>query len=436
MTASILAPYLVRVQSIPSICTRVRERRMIRCAVGSLLVSLVTLLLPGVGSAQQAPASGSQPFAPDWAMFAGGEVFAKKGCGRCHSVRGVGGGVGPDLASAEAGKGFFDIGAAMWNHLPLMGAQMRQQGIERPRMTAREMSNVIAFIFTLQYFDELGDPKAGEALFTQKGCVQCHSVGGKGGHVGPALDPLKRANSPVLVAAAMWSHGPRMAEVMKQRGIARPTFQGKELLDIIAYIATASSDTSTETLQVAPGTPERGQKLFAERQCAACHAINGKGGKIGPDLGRPGHQSLTRFAEDMWNHAPAMWARMAARGIAFNPLTGQEMADIVAYLYVARYFDALGDAAQGAQLVQRAGCLTCHSVAGKGGKIAADFTTSRNVTSPSGLIAGMWNHAPLMEAQVQRQQIKWPTLSGQDLADVSAYLRSIWKGDATKSRTP
>lgn len=399
-----------------------------------LLVALVALLVPRLLFAQPAAQPGSQPFAPDWAMFAGGEVFAKKGCGKCHGVRGSGPGVGPDLARVESGRGFFDIGAAMWNHLPGMGARMREQRIDRPRITPREMSNLIAFLFTLQYFDEAGDAKTGEALFAQKACVQCHSVGGRGGQVGPALDALKRANSPVLVAAAMWSHGPRMAEVMKSKGIQRPTFQGKELLDIIAYIGSASSDTSTETAQIAPGTPERGQKLFAEKQCAACHAVGGKGGKIGPDLGRPGQQGLTRFAANMWNHGPAMWSRMRERGIPFSPLTGQETADIVAYLYASRYFDAAGNATRGAEVVRDSGCLACHAIGGKGGKVAADFTTSRNVTSPPGLIAGMWNHAPLMEAQVQKQQVKWPTLTGSDLADVAAYLRSIWKGDGRKSR--
>jgi mono/diheme cytochrome c family protein len=112
------------------------------------------------------------------------------------------------------------------------------------------------------------------------------------------------------------------------------------------------------------------------------------------------------------------------------------MADVVAYLYVSRYFDQpVISRIQGQQLVRTKGCLTCHSINGKGGKISADFATSKLVGSPASLIAGMWNHSRFMEAQVQKQQIPWPILTGQELADISAYLASISKGGALKPPT-
>jgi mono/diheme cytochrome c family protein len=325
----------------------------------------------------------------------------------------------------------------MWNHLPRMGAKMLEAGIQRPTLTSAEVSNLIAFLFTVQYYDEPGDPKAGEKLYAAKGCVQCHEVGGKGGRVGPGLDFLKRANSPVLVAAAMWNHGPEMAEAMKAKGIVRPTFQGKEMVDLIAYIVAAAKADVSETAQVVPGTPERGRKLFGEKRCIVCHSVGGKGGTVGPELGRRGHHvSLSQFAALMWNHGPGMWAKMNERGIQVPRLTGQEMADVVAYLYVSRYFDQpVISRIQGQQLVRTKGCLTCHSINGKGGKISADFATSKLVGSPASLIAGMWNHSRFMEAQVQKQQIPWPILTGQELADISAYLASISKGGALKPPT-
>jgi mono/diheme cytochrome c family protein len=408
---------------------------MIQRAAVTALVSVLVLVAATIpaGGQQQPP----QPFAPDWAMFAGGKVFAEKGCGRCHALRGIGGGIGPDLARIQTGTSFFELGADMWNHLPRMGAKMLEAGIQRPTLTSAEVSNLIAFLFTVQYYDEPGDPKAGEKLYAAKGCVQCHEVGGKGGRVGPGLDFLKRANSPVLVAAAMWNHGPEMAEAMKAKGIVRPTFQGKEMVDLIAYIVAAAKADVSETAQVVPGTPERGRKLFGEKRCIVCHSVGGKGGTVGPELGRRGHHvSLSQFAALMWNHGPGMWAKMNERGIQVPRLTGQEMADVVAYLYVSRYFDQpVISRIQGQQLVRTKGCLTCHSINGKGGKISADFATSKLVGSPASLIAGMWNHSRFMEAQVQKQQIPWPILTGQELADISAYLASISKGGALKPPT-
>ncbi|MBI4608965.1 MAG: cytochrome c [Candidatus Rokubacteria bacterium] len=408
-------------------------RRSKRSALGVAAGLLLLVSTVGLASAQQQP---PQPFAPEWGMFSGGKIFGEKGCGKCHAVRGFGGKVGPDLGRIETGKSFFELGAAMWNHLPRMGARMREVGIQRPTLTASQLSNLIAFLFTVQYYDELGDPKSGEALFAAKGCVQCHEIGGKGGHIGPGLDFLKRANSPVLVAAAMWNHGPEMAEAMKAQGIERPTFQGKELVDLIAYVVQAARDGAGQTAQVIPGTPERGGKLFSEKRCIVCHSVGGKGGKVGPELGRRGHHvSLTQFAGLMWNHGPAMWAVMRERGVQVPRLRGQEMADILAYLYVSHYFDQAASGARGQELVETKGCLTCHSIRGKGGKISADFATSRLVGSPAGLLAGMWNHARFMEAQAQKQEIPWPVLTGQELADISTYLASLSKAIAPKPKS-
>ena len=159
-----------------------------------------------------------------------------------------------------------------------------------------------------------------------------------------------------------------------------------------------------------------------------CHSVGGKGGKVGPELGRAYHVSLTQFAGLMWNHGPAMWARMKERGIEVPSLTGQEMADIVAHLYTLHYFDpAAGNSARGQQVLQSKGCVACHSVRGKGGKVAGDFSTSGVVGSPSALIAAMWNHSREMEDQAQKRGIKLQTIKGQELADLATYLRSLTK---------
>jgi mono/diheme cytochrome c family protein len=219
-----------------------------------------------------------------------------------------------------------------------------------------------------------------------------------------------------------------MAEAMKGKGIVRPAFQGKEMVDLIAYIVAAARDGAGETAQVIPGTPERGAKVFGDKRCVACHSVGGKGGKVGPELGHRGHHvSLTQFASLMWNHGPAMWAKMNELGIQVPRLTGQEMADLLAYLYVSHYFEQAASAGRGRQLVQSKGCLTCHSVRGKGGKISADFATSKVVGSSASLVAGMWNHSRYMEAETEKQKISWPVLTGPEMADIDRYFQSLVK---------
>lgn len=405
-------------------------------SAGRILAFAVVIVLLGGGPARAQQSLPSRPFAPEWGMLAGWDVFTSKGCGKCHALRGVGGGVGPDLARVQPGTTFFDIGAAMWNHLPRMGAKMREVGIDRPRLTPLEASNLIAFIFTAQYWDETGVPSVGARLFAEKACAECHTVGGKGAAGGRPLDHLKGTNSPVLVAAAMWNHGPQMAERMKAQGIERPILNGRQLADLVAYIVSAARSEGVQTTQVVPGTPARGEQLFGEKHCATCHAVKGKGGKVGPALGEAAHHvSLTEFAEKMWNHGPKMWAAMQQRGIAVPQLSGQEMADVVAYLYTSRYFDGTaGNPDRGATLVQNVGCLGCHAVRGKGGKVGGDFATSAVVGSPASLVAGMWNHSRYMEAAAEKRQVAWPTLNGGQLADISAYLGSLATGDARKAK--
>jgi len=377
----------------------------------------------------------SQPFGPDWGMLQGWQVFTQKGCGKCHAVRGVGGGVGPDLGRIRTGTSFFEIGAALWNHLPRMGARMREARIERPRLTPAEASMLVAFLFTAQYLDDSGDPKRGEALFTAKSCATCHQVGGRGhGLVGPPLDSMKRANSPVLVAAAMWNHAPQMNEAFKQTGLAWPKFEDRELLDLIAYIVATAAPTTADTQQVIPGAPDHGRVLFTDKKCATCHAVGGKGPHVGPDLGRAGHHvSLTSFAAQMWNHVPAMMAKMKERNITPPTLSGQDMADVLAYLYVSRYFESTPNARRGAELLREKGCLGCHSVAGKGGSVGGDFARSGVVGSPSAVLAAMWNHSWFMEAQAAQRGVAWPELQGSDLGDIAAYLGTLSRTKAGSS---
>src|SRR3990172_11558783 len=208
----------------------------------------------------------AQPlFSPSQDPVAGSRVFGAKGCSKCHSINGVGGKIGPDLGRIPRPRSFYDLAAAMWNHFPRMAARMKKLGVTRPHLDTPHTGHLIAFLYPLNYFDPPGNPQAGEKLFTEKRCVVCHQVGGAGGVVGPNLDFLKQYGSPIFVAAAMWTHGPAMAEAMRARGITRPTFTATELIDLIAYLKAASPAPVEEPLYVLPGRASEGHRLFVER---------------------------------------------------------------------------------------------------------------------------------------------------------------------------
>jgi mono/diheme cytochrome c family protein len=371
--------------------------------------------------------SPAQPlFGPSQDPMAGSRVFGVKGCIKCHAVEGVGGNVGPDLGRIPRPRTFFDLAAALWNHAPRMADRMRQLGIPRPQLDARETGDLVAFLYTANYFESPGRPEIGRRLFTDKRCVVCHQIGGTGGVIGPSLDGLKRHGSPIFVATAMWNHGPQMAEVMRSRGIPRPTFSDDELRDLLAYVYATSQVQPDAPLYVLPGRPDEGRRSFVEKRCADCHSAGGQGGRIGPDLAERGvHRTLNQFAQAMWNKGPAMMDAMRGRSIPVPTIRPEEMADIVAYLYSVRYFAQAGDPKKGGAVATYKGCLSCHGLYGERGRVAVDLSKARGLDSPAGVMAGLWNHSFITDPRPERDRAAWAEVRADEMADLIAFLQSL-----------
>lgn len=379
----------------------------------------IALLAGTVGPAWAQPV-----FSPAQDPLAGSQVFGTKGCVKCHSVNGIGGKVGPDLGRIARPRSFFDLATDMWNHLAHMTEKMKQLGITRPTLNAREAQDLIGFLYTLSYFDAPGNPDEGRRLFSDKHCVVCHQVGGTGGVVGPNLDSLKQFGSPMYVTAAMWNHGPAMAEKMREKGIERPTFTGPELRDLIAFL-TQRAGLPEGPLYVLPGRAEPGRQLFAQKHCVECHKAAGVGGDVGPELvGRLVRRSPVEFAAAMWNKGPTMWAKQRARNIPVPHLTAEETADIVAYLYSVRYFAEPGDIPNGPKVATSKGCLYCHAIGGERGKSASDLSRAKGLDSPAGVIAALWNHAVVTHKTPSGQPAPWPEFRPEEMADLVAWLQS------------
>jgi mono/diheme cytochrome c family protein len=389
-----------------------------------------SIIAAGVVLLWLAPAVFAQPlFTSAQDPTAGARVFGAKGCSKCHSIEGLGGKIGPDLAHTARPRSFYSLASAMWNHLPDMAERMREFHIARPLLSPADAANLIAFLYTLNYFDRPGNVDIGKRLFKEKNCIVCHQLNGSGGVIGPNLDGLKEQGSALFVAAAMWNHGPTMASTMRQKGIPRPSFTGSELVDLIAYIKSSGPEKTAQPVTVLPGSPERGRKLFTEKRCVECHSAAGRGGNVGPDLADKALQrSMTEFGAAMWNKAPAMLAAMQTRKVAAPRLEAEDMADIVAYLYSVQYFARPGDARKGRELAAQKGCFACHAVGGE--KHAPDLARVRGLDSPATVVAAMWNHSFVTESRVQGQKRLWPHFTPEEMANLAAYLQTLSRGPA------
>ena len=350
----------------------------------------------------------------------GQALFVSKGCVECHAVRGTGGRMGPDLGRAAIKGSFPEIAAGLWNHSPVMEAKMRELRVARPRFEGNELADLVAFLYFLNYFDEPGDAKAGKALFAEKHCVRCHAVGREGGTIGPRLDSIPRGAPPLRIAQALWNHGPAMMEAMRRMGLAPPRFEGSEFLDLVAFLRSQGARAAPREFRSA-GEPEAGRRLFAGKGCARCHAVFGRGGHLGPDLGRAELRgSVTQLAGTMWNHWPAMSSAMAAIGMAPPTFAGDELADVFAYLFLVRYAGPPADPARGAAVYGGRGCAGCHGAGGEGG--VGPRLRGMAGEAPERILQRMWNHAPGMLERMSAQGTAWPRFEEGELADLLSFL--------------
>lgn len=89
-------------------------------------------------------------------------------------------------------------------------------------------------------------------------------------------------------------------------------------------------------LALPPMNPARGRDLFLTKGCIACHSVNGVGGDLGPSLNAgemPEPMNAFEFAARMWRGAPAMTQLQEEILGEVITLSGQDLADIIAFAH-------------------------------------------------------------------------------------------------------
>src|SRR5436190_438513 len=118
--------------------------------------------------------------------------------------------------------------------------------------------------------------RSGMAMYRVR-CADCHGLDAKG-YRGPDLT--------ALLAGDFTDE--RLFQTIRKgvTGTDMPPSQAAddELLLIIAYLRNIGAVAATERVS---GNVDNGARLFAS-QCAGCHRVAGRGGRLGPDLTRIG----------------------------------------------------------------------------------------------------------------------------------------------------
>lgn len=165
----------------------------------------------------------------------GQKLFSEKRCIQCHSIAGRGEGIGPNLRAKLKGS-LMAISGAMWNHGPKMWAKMAERGIQMPSLTTEEMSDLISYLYFLQFIDSPGDPQRGRIVYEEKRCGACHTLPGATGIVGPELSKVEKLKTPIAVVTEMWNHASTMERKMLEQTVEWPVFKGAQMPDLVAYL--------------------------------------------------------------------------------------------------------------------------------------------------------------------------------------------------------
>lgn len=83
-----------------------------------------------------------------------------------------------------------------------------------------------------------------------------------------------------------------------------------------------------------------------------------------------------------------------------------------------------GDPARGKVLFEASGCGSCHRPSGQDPGMGPALEVVRRPQGVLELGGRLWNHAPAMFAAFQRQALRWPELSREQMADLAAYLQA------------
>ena len=175
----------------------------------------------------------------------------------------------------------------------------------RLRVTGiRAFAAVLVLFFSNSLLSQDHNPYSGDAKMAKRGeyqfrinCAFCHGLGAKGGGRGPDLTRAtkRHGNSDADLFGTINNGVPGTA--MPPNGT---TGQGvgmtnEEIWQVITYIRSVEVKAPAKSL----GDAAHGKQLFyGDANCSGCHMVQGKGGRLGPNLTTVGGIRSPQYIED------------------------------------------------------------------------------------------------------------------------------------------
>lgn len=337
----------------------------------------------------------------------GEQLFESQQCIQCHSIKGHGGTLAPDLTK-RVDRAFTPavMASLMWNHAPDMWSAMKKQGIQKASMTPESAADLFAYFVSARYFEKPGDAGRGKQVFTSHHCVECHGITTSNSSGAPPVSKWESLGDPVILAQQMWNHGPKMREAFAQKKLKFAPITAQELTDLLVYLQNQPETKGLEANFQFPPTAG-GEALVKAKGCLDCHAD-----RWAKDFH---NQTLTEIAAAMWNHQPSMKQPPAT-------FTQEEMRQILGYIWSRQYFQGQGNPERGKKVFAEKNCATCHNDPASG---APKLAKGKDAYSDITMVSALWDHGPRMLESMTAKKLAWPRFTAAQMSDLIAYLNSL-----------
>lgn len=216
-----------------------------------------------------------------------------------------------------------------------------------------------------------GDIERGKQVYASHKCAICHSIAGKGGRVGPALDDAGKNSA----ADRMLAFLTQPTSINKRSAMSPTRGTPEELRDLTAYMMSLGGVPRLVAQEPSIGW---GQQLFASKHCFYCHQVGKKGGRLGPALDNQEVVKKSRefLAQHFKNPSTAALTSMM-------PLINVSEPEQQSLMYFVESLKPGGAApsivlpspsvvsgpateAEGEALYHAAACYNCHAIGGVG----------------------------------------------------------------------
>lgn len=169
----------------------------------------------------------------------------------------------------------------------------------------------------------------GKDLWDHNNCMGCHTLLGEGAYYAPELTRVYERRGPAFIRSML--QNPE-AMYPGQRRMVNYHFSSGQIDDLVAFlqwIGTIDTNGFPARPPLATTEPTAPQPAVFAQMCVACHALNGRGGQVGPALDTVGD----RFNADYlsrWLRDPAS-VRPGTRMPQLS-LTDSQVNELVAFL--------------------------------------------------------------------------------------------------------